>query len=332
MINFGIIGAGSIAHAMAGTLSHMKEARAYGIASRSIDKAKQYQKQYHMEKAYGSYEELVTDPEIDVVYIATPHAFHYEQAKLCLEHGKHVLCEKAFTANAKQAEELISLASEKKLFLGEAMWTRFMPIIKKMKEIITEGVIGDVTFLTANLNFPMLQKERLIQPELAGGALLDVGIYPLTIASIVMGDDIEKVVATAVLTDKGMDKMGQYTLVYSNGTMADLNSGMCSFSDGNAVIYGTKGQIILEGTNCPRGFKVLDHTWNLIMDISAEQVADYPCEDTLTGYEYEVRACAEAIENGNREFEQMPLSLTLKMMKLMDEIRSQMGVRYPFED
>lgn len=331
MIKFGIMGAGSIAHAMLTTLSHMSEAEAYGIASRSLEKAKEYQEQYQLPKAYGSYEEMVEDEEIDVVYIATPHSFHYEQAKLCLEHRKHVLCEKAFTANAIQAEQLIALAKEKGLFLGEAMWTRFMPLIKKLKDIIENGVIGEVMSMTANLNFPMLHKERLVKPELAGGALLDVGIYPLTMASVVMGNEIDKVVATGVLTKEGVDLMGQYTLIYKNGKMADLNSGMCSFSDGNALISGTAGVIMVEGSNCPRGLKVWDASWNVIMDIRAEGEADYKADEPLTGYEYEVRACVEAIQKGKMEFEEMPLSLTLKMMKLMDEIRRQLGVKYPFE-
>ncbi len=331
MVRFGILGAGDIAHAMANTLSHMKEAQAYAIASRNPEKAKQFQQQYGIEQAYGSYEKMTQDPLVDIVYIATPHAFHFEQAKMCLNYGKHVLCEKAFTANAKQAQQLITLAKEKGLFLGEAMWTRFMPLVKKMKSLLEQHIIGDVVCMTANLNFPMMQKERLIKPELAGGALLDVGIYPLTMASMVMGNDIQEVRASAVLTGQGMDLQGQYTLIYPDGKMADLNAGMQAFSDGNAVLYGTKGQMLIEGTNCPRGIQVFDSSWNRILDIRAQDVADYEAKEPLTGYEYEVRACVQAIEKNALEFEEMPLSLTLQMMRLMDEIRKQMGVRYPFE-
>lgn len=329
-MNFGILGAGSIAGAMAETLSHMKEAKAYGVASRSLEKAEQFRKEHQMEKAYGSYEEMLEDEMIEVVYIATPHAFHFEQAKMCLEHGKHVLCEKAFTANTTQAEALIALAKERGLFLGEAMWTRFMPLIKKMKELLSDGVIGEVKSMTANLNFPMLYKERLVKPELAGGALLDVGIYPLTMASLVFDAEPERIVATGILTEAGVDLMGQYTLIFPEQKMADLNSGMCSFSDGNAVLYGTQGQMLIEGTNCPRAIKVWDNSWNLIMDIPAEEVADYDAKN-LTGYEYEVRACVNAISVGKQQFEEMPWEMTVSMMKWMDEIRRQMGVSYPFE-
>lgn len=168
MINFGIIGAGHIAHAMASTIVQMKNVHMYAIASRNIDKAMEYKEQYGMDKVYGSYEELMQDGKVDVIYIATPHSLHYEQAKMCLKYGKHVLCEKAFTANLQQAEELVEMSEEKGVFLGEAMWTRFMPLTKKLIQFLEENVIGEVTFMTANLNFPMMHKERLIKPELAG--------------------------------------------------------------------------------------------------------------------------------------------------------------------
>lgn len=323
MINFGIIGAGNIAHAMAYTIAQMEDVNMYAIASRSMEKAISYKKQYGMKKAYDSYEKLAQDPNVDVIYIATPHSLHYEQVKMCLNYGKHVLCEKAFTANERQAKELVEISEKTGLFLGEAMWTRFMPLTKKLTELIEKKVIGEITFMTANLNFSMMHKERLINPELAGGALLDVGIYPLTIASVVMGDNIEHVSATGVLTDQGVDKTGQYTILYKNGKIADLNAGMCSFSDGNAVIYGSAGHIVVEGVNCLRSIKVFDSEGNLIEEIKKEE--------QISGYEYEVKACAEAIRNGKIECPEMPHSRTLQMMKIMDTIREKMGVIYPFE-
>ena len=323
MMKFGIIGAGDIAHAMANTISQMEDVCMYAVASRNINKAAEYKEKYGMKKAYGSYEKLAADSDVDVIYIATPHSLHYEQVKMCLNYGKHVLCEKAFTANEKQAEELIAISESKGLFLGEAMWTRFMPLTKKLVQLLEEKVIGDVTLMTANLNFPMMHKERLVKPELAGGALLDVGIYPLTMASIVMGDDIADMNATAILTDEGVDKMGQYTIRYKNGTMSDLNAGMCSYSDGNAVIYGTEGHIVVEGVNCLQSIRVFDANWNLTNVIEKET--------QISGYEYEVEACVKAIQNGNIECEEMPHKQTLHMMRVMDEIRRKTGVIYPFE-
>lgn len=322
-MNFGIIGAGEIARTMAFTIMQMPETSMYAIASRDMKKAKQYQKQYHIKKAYDSYEKLAADPDVDVVYIATPHSFHYEQTKMCLEHGKHVLCEKAFTANEKQARDLIDIAEKKGLFLGEAMWTRFMPLVKKLQQLLKEKVIGEVTMVTANLNFPMLYKERLVKAELAGGALLDVGIYPLTIASLVMGDDISKIRATGILNENGVDQFGQYTIVYQNGTMADLNAGMCSFSDGKAVIYGTKGFIVVEGINRPESILVLNEQGNISQQFHREK--------QITGYEYEVQACINAIIEGKTECDEIAHEQTLRMMHVMDDIRKQMGVKYPFE-
>lgn len=321
-MNFGIIGAGSIANAMATTIERMTKVNMYAVASRSIEKANEYKEKYHMEKAYGSYEELVKDENVDVIYIATPHSFHYEQIKLCLNNGKHVLCEKAFTANAKQAKEVIALAKEKGLFLGEAMWTRFMPLTKKLQELLKDEVIGKVAMMTANLNFPMMHKERLIKPELAGGALLDVGIYPLTMASIIMGEDIQEIKASAILTKEGMDMSGQYTLVYKD-KIADLNGGMCSLSDGKAIVYGEKGFIEIAGVNNLLYIKVFDNSWNLI--------AQYDREEQITGYEYEVDACVEAIKEGKICCDEMSHEKTIKLMEIMDTIREKMGVVYPFD-
>lgn len=305
---------------MATTLNALEETNLYAIASRDIDRANEFKNKFNAKKAYGSYAEMVEDENIDVVYIATPHAFHFEHTKLCLEHGKHVLCEKAFTVDEKQAREIIGIAEEKQLFLGEAMWTRFMPLTKRLRELVDKKVVGDVVSVAANLNFPMLHKERLVRKELAGGALLDVGIYPLTIADIVLGDDIERICASAILNENGVDKVGQYTIYYKNGAMADLNSGMCSYSDGNAVISCTGGMIILEGVNRPRCIKVFDDNWNLINS--------YDCGEQITGYEYEVLACVEAIKSGKIYCPEMPHETTINMMKIMDEIRLKMGVEY----
>ena len=332
-MNFGIIGAGNIARTMATTLTQMSEPNAYAIASRSMEKAEAFRKEFDMEKAYDSYEVLAKDPDVDVIYIATPHSFHYEQAKMCLENGKHVLVEKAFCANASQAKEIIDLAESKGLFLGEAMWTRFMPLAKKLREMLDEGVIGDVMYMTANLNFPMMHKERLIKAELAGGALLDVGIYPLTAASLIMGDNIKDIKATALLNDENMDLVGQYILTFDEGGIAYLNSGMCFESDGNAVVIGTNGSIVMEGVNFIRGLRVFDGNHNEVEYISFEDVEKYPYKngENITGYEYEILGCIDAIKKGHTECPEITHKETLFMMETMDEIRRQMGVIYPFE-
>ncbi len=332
-MNFGIIGAGNIAGTMATTLNQMSEPNAYAIASRTMEKAEAFKKEFNMEKAYDLYEDLAKDSDVDIVYIATPHSFHFEQAKMCLENGKHVLLEKAFCANAPQAKEIIDLAESKGLFLGEAMWTRFMPLAKKLRELLDDGVIGDVMYMTANLNFPMMHKERLIKAELAGGALLDVGIYPLTAASLIMGDDIKDIKATGLLNDDHCDLVGQYILTFKDGGIAYLNSGMCFESDGNAVVIGTKGSIVVEGVNFIRGLRIFDANHKEMDYISFEDVEKYPYENNeqITGYEYEVLGCIDAIKKGHTECPEITHKETLFMMETMDEIRKQMGVTFPFE-
>ena len=192
-INFAILGLGMIAKVMASTILQMnksgdKSVKLYAAASRSLEKSQCFCKEFSVERSYGSYDELYNDNNIDLVYIATPHSCHFEEVKLCLEHGKNVLCEKAFTVNAKQAKELIDLAKEKKLLLAEAIWTRYQPMRKIIADTINSNIVGPVTMLTANLGYDIVSVPRLVKPELAGGALLDVGIYPLNFANMILGD------------------------------------------------------------------------------------------------------------------------------------------------
>ena len=187
-MKIGILGAGGIAVQMAKTVAGMKDVENYAVAARSLERAQAFAEKYGFSKAYGSYEEMLADPLVDLVYIATPHSHHYLHAKMCLEAGKNVLCEKAFTVNADQARKLFALAKEKNLLITEAIWTRYMPSRKMIDDIISSGVIGEVTAVTANLNYAISEVERIRKPELAGGALLDVGVYTINFASMVLGD------------------------------------------------------------------------------------------------------------------------------------------------
>ena len=187
-MKIGILGAGGIAVQMAKTVAGMKDVENYAVAARRFERAQAFAEKYGFSKAYGSYEEMLADPQVDLVYIATPHSHHYLHAKMCLEAGKNVLCEKAFTVNADQARKLFALAKEKNLLITEAIWTRYMPSRKMIDDIISSGVIGEVTAVTANLNYAISEVERIRKPELAGGALLDVGVYTINFASMVLGD------------------------------------------------------------------------------------------------------------------------------------------------
>lgn len=323
MIRMGIIGAGKIAGFMGRTLQGMDTAKGYAIAARDYERAKAFADQYGFEKAYGSYEEMLFDPGVDLVYIATPHSHHYDHVKLCLEHGKHVLCEKAFTVNEGQARELFALAKEKGLLLTEAIWTRYMPMRKTLNEVLASGVIGTPHMLTANLSYIIDWKDRIKKPELAGGALLDIGIYTLNFASMVFGDDIESITGTATFNEYGLDMQENITLLYRDGRMAVLNSSARSLSDRRGIIYGDKGYIETENINNCEGIRVFDTDRRL--------VAAYETPGQITGYEYEVEACVRAMERGELECPEMPHEETLRMLRWMDELRRQWGIVYPME-
>ena len=221
-MKIGIIGAGHIADVVTPTLVAMEGMECYAVSSRSLEKAEVFAEKYGFEKAYGSYEEMLRDPNVELVYIATPHSHHYEHAKLCLEHGKHVLVEKAFTVNANQAKELVKLANEKGLLLAEAIWTRYMPSRKMIDDIVASGAIGEVTSLSANLGYVLAHVDRMQDPELAGGALLDLGVYPINFALMAFHGEVANVTSTAVMSPAGVDWRNNITLTFDDGKIAVL--------------------------------------------------------------------------------------------------------------
>ena len=322
-MKIGILGAGHIGGVMADTVNAMEKAEIYAVAARELSRAQEFAEKYGIHKAYGSYEEMVADPEVELVYIATPHSHHYEHARLCLEHGKAVLCEKAFTQNAKEAKAILELAKTKNLLITEAMWTRYMPMRKTLAELLKSGVIGEITSLYASLGYALAHIERMQEPSLAGGALLDLGIYPLNFAAMVFGSQIQSVTSTAVLTKKGVDASNSITLIYEDGKMAVLHSNFKAATDRRGMIYGSEGYIEIVNINNYEEFRVYDNTHRLL--------AAYPAPEHISGYEYEIEACIEALEHGWTECPAMPHRETLRMMELMDELRAKWGVRYPGE-
>ncbi len=322
-MNFAVLATGSIANTMAKAVSGIGGVRKYAAASREYERAKAYADRWGFEKAYGSYEEMLQDPAVELVYVASPHSHHYEHAKMCLLHGKHVLLEKAFTVNAGQAQELMDLAKEKNLLLAEAIWTRYMPSRKMILDLVESGVIGKVTSLTANLGYVLTEVERMRRPELAGGALLDLGVYPINFALMVFSGAVEKVTSTAVMSAEGVDFMNSITLTFAGGQMAVLHSNMLAQTDRQGVINGDKGYLEVQNINNCEEIRVFD--------LNREMTARYTVPEQINGYEYEVIACMKAIERGAIECEEMPHAETLRVMKLMDEIREQWGMRYPCE-
>ena len=322
-MNVGILGAGRIAGTLAQTMTGMKTVKLYAVGARSLERAQAFAKEYKAEKVYGSYEELVSDPAVDLVYIATPHSHHAEHAELCINHGKPVLCEKAFTMNASQAEKIIGLSRSKGVFLTEAIWTRYMPSRKIINDVINSGIVGKIRVLTANLSYTMTQKERIVEPALAGGALLDVGVYTLNFAAMHFGTDIERIESSVQMTDKGVDGLESITIFYRDGKMAVLNAGIYTRSDRKGIFYGEKGYIIVENINNPQSISVFDDSDRLIKKI------DVPPQ--ITGYEYELLECEKCLAEGKIESESMPLADSLYMMKQMDGLRKAWGLVYPQE-
>lgn len=322
-MKIGILGPGNIAEKMAYTINHMDDAQCYAVASRDLGRAKAFAEKFGIPKVYGSYEELAKDPDVELIYIAVPHSHHYMYMKMCLEHGKPVLCEKAFTANADQAKEILELSKEKGVFVGEAIWTRYMPSRKIIDDAIAAGKIGEVNFVTANLGYNIQHVRRLTDPELAGGALLDVGIYPLSFIAMILGDEVASVTSSCVKTETGVDAQNAIVLTYKNGKMAIAHSGMLGPTEQFGIVYGSKGYLVAENINNADRVCIYDNERKLV------EAIDMP--EQITGFEDEVRASMAAIREGKIECEQMPHSEILRMMEQMDSLREAWGIRYPFE-
>ena len=329
MTNIAILGCGSIAYAMAKTLRMMREqgeeVRLYAAASRDKAKAEAFCKSEGFEVAYGSYEEMADDPNVDLVYIASPHSHHGEHMKLCVSRGKAVLCEKAFTANAQQAREALALAKEKNVLVAEAIWTRYMPSRKIINDLIAAGELGELRVLEANLHYPIEHIHRIRVPELAGGALLDVGVYPINFCSMFFGNDYVKMDSSVQLMETGVDRQESMTLYYADGRMASLSAGTTCRSDRRCLIAGTKGCLTVDNVNNPLRITL----YKAEEDFAIPH--DIPVPQQLTGYEYQVRACMEAMKKGEIECPDMPHSESIRVMEIMDELRAQWGVKYPFE-
>ena len=321
---WGIIGAGGIARKMATALNSISgEAELLAIGSRTQEKADTFGEQFGIPRRYACYEALAADADIDIVYVATPHNYHKDTSLLCLEHGKPVLCEKPIAVNAREAEELIRAAREKRLFLMEAMWTRFLPIMGRFREALGEGVIGEVRAIYADFGFRggWNPEGRWLNPNLAGGALLDVGCYPISFAHWILGAP-SRIVSLAHIGETGVDEQNAVVLGYDHGQLAIVPSAVRTTMIGEAHVMGTEGAIRLHR-----------HWWcgsrMTIVTPAGEETIEAPYE--FNGFECQARAAMRCLREGRLESETMPLDESLAIMRTMDEIRKQWGLKYPFE-
>ena len=323
--NWAILGPGHIAHKFAQDLAFVPNARLHAVASRSLSKAQDFAATYGAPHAVGSYEALQSVPDIDAVYIATPHSEHHAHALLCLRAGLPVLCEKAFTQNAAQAQELLAVARQQGVFLMEAFWTRFFPAIYKALELVQAGTIGEVRHLVADFGFraDVKPEGRLFNPALAGGSLLDIGVYPLFLSQLFLGRPAE-VRAVATPTGTGVDQNCAMALAYASGATATLFSTIAAVTENRGVLYGTKGHLQLLGRfHAPHGVRV--------QLTGEEEPRDIACDKQGLGYHYEAAHVQECLTQGLLESPLLPLSFSLELMQLLDAVRAQIGLRYPGE-
>ncbi|MCR5421689.1 MAG: Gfo/Idh/MocA family oxidoreductase [Lachnospiraceae bacterium] len=321
-----ILGAGGIAGIMATTIAGIDSVESYAIGSRDKKKAEDFANKYGFSKSYGSYEEMLEDDQIDLVYIAVPHSHHEKWTLAALNAGKNVLCEKPMAVNETQVRNMCSLAKEKGLLLAEAIWTRYMPSRKLIDDIVKSGIIGEVKTVSANLGYKIDMNERMIKPELAGGSLLDLSVYTLNFASMILGDDIKRITASCVMTETFVDGQDNIMIEYNNGCMASLFATMYSLTDRMGLICGTEGFVQVQNINNPEKITVFSPDRN-----GPKIIKEIMVPKQITGYEYEVMACEKAIKEGLTECPDMPHEQTLEITRQMDIIRKQFGIKYPFE-
>ncbi|MBO4765060.1 MAG: Gfo/Idh/MocA family oxidoreductase, partial [Bacteroidales bacterium] len=279
----GIIGTGWIADKAAITLNGMTDCEAYAVGSRQQETADKFAAKWNIKKAYGSYAALIADPDVDLVYVGTPHSHHYDVTREALLAGKPCLVEKAFMANARQAQEIIDLAHERKVFLAEAIWTRYQPVVATVRDLISSGRIGQPHLITATLGYSMGEKPRIMRPDLCGGALLDLGVYALNFVRMFTDSDIASIDGYCVKSATGMDLTNTMTIILKDGIVANVQSSAQCVGDNIGVIAGTEGNLIIDNINNPQTVTVNGPNRTYIETIRVPQ--------QITGYEYQFLAC-----------------------------------------
>jgi predicted dehydrogenase len=324
ILRVGIIGTGWIAEKAAITLRGLTQCEAYAVGSRLQETADAFAAKWEIAKAYGSYASLIADPDIDLIYVGTPHSHHFDVTREALLAGKPCLVEKAFMANVRQTKEILDLAHEQKVFLAEAIWTRYQPVVKMVRDLISSGRIGEPRLVTATLGYSMGDKPRIMRPDLCGGALLDLGVYALNFARMFFDADIVNIESQCVKSKTGMDLTNAFSLVLSDGMLCNLQSSAACVGDNIGVIAGTEGNLIIDNINNPQTITVNGPDRTYVETIRVPK--------QITGYEYQFLACRQALIDGLLEPREMPHAETLYIMELMDGLRRKWDVRYPMDE
>ena len=321
-IRWGIVSTGHISHRFAAALQLLPEAEIHAVASRNIYSADKFAEEFGIPNAYGSYSDMAEDSEVDVVYIGTPHAFHLENSLLYMRAGKSVLCEKAFTINAREAEEMIRVAREENVFLMEAMISRHVPLMKKIQAWIRSGKIGEVRMVKASrcARGEFKPSQRHLNPELGGGSLLDVGVYVISFASMIFQKPPEHVFGFGHIGEIGSDEQGAALLKYDKGEIADLSFALRTKAVNDAYIFGTEGYIKIDEV-----FAVPTKA-SLVINDKVSEVVEEPV--ISGGLIYEAEEVMRCMKAGLKESPHMPLNESLQIMRIMDQIREPWGLSY----
>lgn len=322
-MNIGILAPGKVAEKMMKTLEAMDTIHCVAVGSRSLEKATTFCEKYNIKKAYGSYEELVKDPNVEVIYIASPPSHHYEHMLLALENNKNILCEKSFTVNQKQGKEVLELAKKKNLLVVEGLWTRFLPMVKKIKEIVDSERLGKATSLTVSMCHPNIHNPRVSSLELAGGTLLNLTVYMVHFATLFFGNDVKSINSSAVFNETGVDSHNAVTMTYEDGRVATLHGSSTSTCSREGMICCENGYIRI-----PNGEKFFEV---LLYNQKHELMETLTAEPFVTGFEYQLLAMAQALKDGKKECEEVPHETTLLVMGWMDEMRAQWDYTFPCE-
>ena len=321
-MNFGIIGLGNIANKFAKTLNALNETL-YAVASRDINKAKEYATNYNATKYYGSYEELYNDPNVDVIYIATPNNLHYKNAKDALYHKKHVICEKPFTTNPDEAKELYDLAKKYNLFIMEALWIEFLPMYKKLGELLKANYIGKIESINVSYGFDTnpTRKIRKFDSKLAGGALLDIGIYTLGLLDMLTDSEVKEFTSTYKLNEYNTDEYSKINLIYKNGIKATS-----IISIGEDI----KREVFIKGSNGEIYIPDFQHAEKFIVKNDKEEEYNFPFE--INGFEYQIKELINCINNKKNETPIYPADRSIRLMKLLYDIRMSWNMKFSFEE
>lgn len=323
-IKWGIIGAGWISGKFVSDLVHAQGAEVVAVAARTLASAEKFAAKHNIAKAYGSYEELASDAEIDIVYIGTIHPVHKDHMLLCLRAGKSVLCEKPFTMTAAEAEEVARCAEEHGVFLMEAMWTRFLAPMRQVRAWLAEGRIGEVRLVKADFGFDAGWNPdgRLLDPDKGGGALLDAGIYPISFASMIFGEQPKEIKSHVHIGETGVDEQFSLLFEYEGGGTAQLNAAVRLSMANDAYVFGTKGYIHIPHFLMAKTAK---------LHIHRQETVEHTDHRTAEGYAFEAEEAMNSLRNGKKQSEVMPVAETVAIMDTLDRIRGQWNLRYPFE-